>query len=210
MIFFTIDPSIVSLGYAVSIDWILVDAGCIKQPSSSEHDYRTRAVWMAEELQKTVQDYCLQYDQHMTVLIEAPENWHAGKGQRSKDKGDIQKLYLSVGTDIGTLSHVDGVQEIYVVDASKWKGQTPKPIAVKRAHAYAESQCAALGKGVPHDVCDAVLLQKYGESRQMRDYTSNKFLHFYHPVVRVFERPGMAYKPKITNKKYFITDKSLT
>jgi len=76
------------------------------------------------------------YGQSLQVVfeyvIETPENWGGARGQISKDKGAIQKLYAVVGSIIQYVSSLPFTMGTWGVTPTHWKGQLPKAVTVAR------------------------------------------------------------------------------
>lgn len=156
-VLFTVDPSISSLGYAIFFDGDIISAGHIKQNTSTKENYRIRAVSMSQILLGTIKTYIETFSNvELTMVIEAQSNWGSAKGSAAKDSESIQKLYFATGLYIQAIMSLPQTVEIKTIEPIKWKGQAPKDVMVRRAHAYVPSL-----EKCPHDTCEAVLIGKF-------------------------------------------------
>lgn len=161
MIVLAIDPSLVSLGFAVaetieSHEDLLCPRrrisamGYIKQHTDKGVPYHLRALEMVNKFADAINlperwlfDRC---------VIEVPNNWFTEKGQGSKDSESIQKLYFFCGALVAKMcSYADQVE---VVTPMGWKGQTPKPIIIARVKALG----IKVPEHTPHDTYEAAWL----------------------------------------------------
>lgn len=198
-----IDPSINNLGYAIfSKGGALIHAGFLQQEADRSLDYRARSLAMAQGVERlldlsTEGDVLAPHFQSVDLLIETPENWFGGRGMASKDDEAVQKLYLLVGTVIGTMAASLVVGSIWGAFPTAWKGQTPKDIMKSRAIRYAGTQGINLPPSVPHDTCEAILLGKKGYEafvggKRVDPPFDPPTIHDYeHPFINIFCRGGI-------------------
>lgn len=156
------DPSIVSLGYAIRKldEEKILAAGTIKSPSSNNdtYEYQVRALAMAHTVINTAVSLIKALpDGGLHVLTEMPNNWQTQKGNDSKNSESVQKLYWFVGAMLGAMSTHSACGTLHGVYPNEWKGATPKTVMVKRALAY-QSQIMTYSS---HDAAEAVLLSKW-------------------------------------------------
>lgn len=155
MLILAIDPSLVSLGFAIASftpqrERKIEAIGYIKQYTDKGIPYHLRAIEMVNRCANAIDmperwlfDRC---------VIEVPNNWFTEKGQGSKDSESIQKLYFFCGALVSRMcEYADCVE---VVTPMGWKGQTPKSIIISRVKALG----IKVPEYTPHDAFEAAWL----------------------------------------------------
>jgi len=157
MILITIDPSIRAAGLAMFYDSFLQAAAVINQKVPAGQHWLLTAYQMADAMAYQVgvlTEGCTK----VHVVTEMPDNWGRGRGEDSRNRGDIQKLYTYVGIQTGLLRSNPKIASIHAVVPSGWKGTTPKRITIQRSIAYLQSQ--DFPDVDDHNANDAVMIGK--------------------------------------------------
>lgn len=181
-----IDPSIRSCGIGIirldgDISSVLVEC------RDDGQDWHQRAYAMAEEVTRTV-FIELYHNEEPIIVIETPDNWAAGRGLASKDRGDIQKLYFMVGALVVRLNG-NRHHQIWSAHPAQWKGNISKEMMMPRCHEYMVEK----GKEVPtrysEDSMDALMLARKAEA----SFVTNPITGFIiHPDWTLLAGPGQV------------------
>ena len=157
-----IDPSIHNLGIALSdANRNVIDAVLIKSGSVNEANWQSAASAMAEAVVLTINTALLEEPGDTWIAVsEMPENWFGSRGEKSKDNEAVQKLYYYVGYQMCFLhSHFPKVP-MFLVTPSRWKGQTPKAVTMKRVLRILAQQGINKDK-IDNNVADAIMIGQY-------------------------------------------------
>ena len=126
-----IDPSIISLGWAVleppNDKPVLLDYGTVKCKTVGL-PIETRMNTTIAGLEDAVRDL----DRESIVVIEKPQLWGAYKSVASMHSGDLLGLYLLVGALYWWAANRFVNHLVYLIPVSEWKGQLPKTVTQKR------------------------------------------------------------------------------
>lgn len=160
----SIDPSIVSLGWAlhhgVDKDMEFLRAGAISQKTHTDYYFRGAAACytLRHLISSTVEK-----GQEVWVVIECPANWFSEKGIQSKDNEAVQKVYACVGALVSGLVFHPDVSQIYTVSPSGWKGNAQKQHMIRRWERLRRIKGIHIREekgSVPHDTIEAIMLAR--------------------------------------------------
>jgi hypothetical protein len=157
-----IDPSLASLGLGMlDEEGIALCAASFTQQRTQGWGFR--AAWMAT----AVRDFILQANIlasycPVVLAVEVPIVFHLERGKKSMAKGDVQKLYATVGAIFHALTDtIHRLPEakhwaIIGVNPQQWKGTAPKSITNKRTLSWLERTHSPIGTIVDHNALDAL------------------------------------------------------
>ena len=139
MKYLTIDPGITGTGFAVwDFKWRLIRCGVITPPG--KYSWEDKMHYIGHAL--TEHSYCVK-----RVYIEYPQVFGGVGGRMVSAKGDLGKLFTTVGFILGYLKC-----NFELVPVIKWKGQLPKKVVNSRIHEILSTkECALLSANQSHD-----------------------------------------------------------
>jgi hypothetical protein len=153
-----IDPSVRCLGISI------IDrhtgyphyCGLIKQEGDAEE--HARSVKMAMSVASFIRRNIVRSDTSVTVAIEVPSREETERGKKGLDSGNVQQLYFTAGCIAAACASIPNVAEVVGAIPIKWKGQTPKPIMIKRAATALAKHGMAIDSAARHDAAEAYLI----------------------------------------------------
>lgn len=154
--FICVDPSIRRLGVAYYEHNKLREAYLLSQ--DGKDDWRRRAMAMCHRLCGLIH-FVIPPDTSFDILTEIPENWQGERGVTSRDSEAVQKLYYFVGL-MAAMLPLTGARYVSGVTPTRWKGQIPKRIMIKRGLTWCEEQ-DVVPTFEDDNVMEAILLGKY-------------------------------------------------
>jgi len=146
-----IDPSILSLGYAIFEGEKLLKSGTVVEESSKE-SLEDRICRMIEHLQDVFKEG-IPICKLETCVIEKPQLWGAYKSVASMHSGSLLGLHVLVGALYWWGSAK--FQNCHLIPVSEWKGQLPKRVTKARVEKLYGIICTT------DDESDAVGLGSY-------------------------------------------------
>lgn len=175
----TVDPSIANLGFAITtFDGIVIRFGIVTQ-HKRQHNYPSRALSISLALRHAVSSF---HHPIAHAIVEMPERWVSSRGTKATDSEAVQKLYLTVGSIVLTL-RICGCQ-LWYIEPSRWKGQVPKHLMIRRAKQWLAKQDMVIDKITDHEA-EAILLGKF--SYEHMQYDRNSLARFQAPIKEIEE-----------------------
>ena len=183
-----IDPSLANLGVA-----LLDGMGHLVEVVQVTHHMDTHVPW---EFRAAHMSLFLGYfipsileGRRVAVIIEVPSNWFSEKGQGSKDKGDVQKLYFFTGALATALAVCPLVHSVWGVHPEQWKGQTPKKVVMQRLAKRCERE--GFEEIIHNDAAEAAMLGVYSHERREPDNEMSE-VRFSQPITLIAKGAGFT------------------